>query len=120
MVSLIGRARAFEYILSGRSVDAKAAAAIGWANTAYASNGQLRNEVDAVADRISSFPGKALDTIKQRINVSKTTTHDLDGDCAAFATLRLLDNGRFLKLTNDQSRDHFELNLPFNLEEVLD
>lgn len=58
LVSLIGRARAFEYILLERSIDTKTAAAIGWANTAYASNEQLRNEVDALADCISSFPGK--------------------------------------------------------------
>lgn len=119
LVSLIGRARAFEYILSGRSVDAKTAAAIGWANTAYASNDLLRREVDALAQRIASFPGKALGAIKRRINVSKPTTQDLDGDFAAYTALRLLDNGRFLKLTNNQTRSRFELDAPFNIEQIL-
>lgn len=45
LVNLIGRAHAFEYILSGNPVDARTAEAIGWVNKAYASRRELHDGV---------------------------------------------------------------------------
>ena len=58
LVKLIGRARALEYMLSGRGVDAETAAGMGWVNRAFGSGGDLRREVDALAERIAEFPAR--------------------------------------------------------------
>lgn len=54
LTSLIGRARALEYILSARSVDAIEAAAIGWVNKAFPSEKELDHAVTALAERIAN------------------------------------------------------------------
>lgn len=123
LVKLIGRARALEYILSGRSVDAETAAAIGWVNQAFSSPEQLRHEVDALAHRIASFSGPALAAIKQRINASSNpSAQSLAEDNAIFVELTSLPEAqaastRYLELSENQSENAFELAVPANLEE---
>ena len=80
LVDLIGRARALEYILSARSVDANEAAAIGWVNRAFPSAQGLESEVSALAERIATFPKQGLAAIKSRVNIQKPTQEDISGD----------------------------------------
>lgn len=124
LVKLIGRGRALEYLLSGRSVDAKTAADIGWVNRAFSSPEQLRHEVDALAHRIASFSGPALAAIKQRINAaSNPPTQSLLEDYSIFSALSSLPaaqaaSNRYLELSENQRGNAYELAIPANLEEV--
>lgn len=124
LVKLIGRARALEYILSGRSVDANTAAAIGWVNRAFPTSAQLLRETDALARRIASFSGPALAAIKQRINASsKPSAQSIADDSAVFFQLNSLPvaqaaGTRYLRLSDNQSGNAFELAVPANLEEL--
>lgn len=124
LVKLIGRARALEYILSGRSVDAETAAAIGWVNRAFSSSEQLRHEVDALAHRIGSFSGAALAAIKQRINASSNpSAQSIAEDTATFLPLLSLPVAqaaltRYLELSENQKRNGFELAVEDRLEEL--
>ncbi|MCJ1267395.1 hypothetical protein MMC22_007280 [Lobaria immixta] len=122
LVKLIGRARALEYILSGRSVDAETAASIGWVNQAFSSPEQLRLEVDALAHQIASFSSQALAAIKQRINASSNpSTQSIAEDNSAFFELSSLAvsqaaSARYLELSENQGGNAFELAIPANLE----
>ena len=124
LVKLIGRARALEYILSGRSVDAETAAAIGWVNQAFSGSGQLRQEVNALAHRIASFSGPALAAIKQRINASSNpSAQSIADDTSVFVELNSLPvaqtaSARYLELSENQRGNAFELAVPANLEEL--
>ncbi|MCJ1463379.1 hypothetical protein MMC07_001986 [Pseudocyphellaria aurata] len=124
LVKLIGRARALEYILSGRTVDARTAAAIGWVNRAFGTGHELRVETDALAQRIASFSGLALAAIKRRINAaSQPSAESIAADGAE--TTKLIAQpasqaalARYLKLSNNESGNAFELALTSNLEEL--
>ena len=123
LVKLIGRARALEYILSGRSVDAATAAAIGWVNKAFGSQQELRSEVEALAARIAAFPEQGLAAIKARVNVQKPSDADLQGDLDLFDQLAATNvtqeaSDRFLELSGDETADSFELNLSDDLVEM--
>lgn len=124
LVKLIGRARALEYLLSGRTVDAPTAAAIGWVNRAFGTSQELRIETDALAQRIASFSGLALAAIKRRVNAASqpsaesvmadgVETSKLIGQPASQAALT-----RYLVLSDNQSGNAFELALTSNLEEL--
>ena len=119
--TLIGRARAFEYILSGRTVNAATAEAIGWINTAYPSKHQLHEGVTSLAQRIAAFPRPALAAIKARINAKKPSDADLKIDNDIFYELfptALNAANRYLELSADQSGNQFELDLTKGLEEL--
>ncbi|KUJ23750.1 ClpP/crotonase, partial [Mollisia scopiformis] len=79
LVSLVGRARALEYILSARSVDAFEAAAIGWVNRAFESEEKLKAATTELAERIAAFPKQGLAAIKSRVNVQKPTEQEIFG-----------------------------------------
>lgn len=67
IASLTGRAKAFEYVLSGRDIDADSAERIGWVNHAVDPY-NLDGVVGAFAERIALFPVQALAAAKKRIN----------------------------------------------------
>ncbi|MCJ1278996.1 hypothetical protein MMC21_006817 [Puttea exsequens] len=124
LVKLIGRARALEYILTGRSVDAATAAAIGWVNTAFESAEKLHEGVDALAARIASLPKQGLQAVKASINLQKPSDADLDADLALFTELvptvvSQKATDRYLKLSKNQTASAFELNEPINLPEIV-
>lgn len=124
LVALIGRARALEYILTGRTVNAETAAAIGWVNKAFLSKELLRQQVDALAHRIASFSGPALAAIKRRVNVSKPSVQSVVDDNAIFSELLTQQPAaqaavdRYLELSRDQTTSPFELALTDNLVEI--
>ena len=125
LVSLIGRARALEYILSGNAVDALTAAHIGWVNRAYPTGQELKEGVETLARRIAAFPAEALGVIKARINVRGRPSQEiLAGDNAEFlrltqtpVSMRAAD--KFLKLSDEESRSMYELGVPSGLEELV-
>ncbi|RSL61366.1 hypothetical protein CEP51_013645 [Fusarium floridanum] len=69
LVEQIGRARAFEYILTGYEVDADTAERISWINRAFDSR-ELSEKVDEIAKRIALFPKSALSASKDSINAA--------------------------------------------------
>ena len=124
LVKLIGRARALEYMLSGRSVDAGTAASIGWVNRAFGSEGELRREVEGLAGRIAAFPAQGLAAIKARVNVQRPSEGDLEGDNEVFVRLTGTEVSekaadRFLVLGGDQSAGGFELGVPDDVVEIV-
>ena len=123
LVKLIGRARALEYILSGRSVDAVTAAAIGWVNKAFGSSEELGREVESLAERIAAFPQQGLAAIKARVNVQKPSEEDLDGDLELFNQLASTNvaqaaGQKFLQLSGEESLGAFELDVPDDIYQI--
>lgn len=124
LTSLLGRARALEYILSAQSVDATTAAAIGWVNRAFGSNAELRMEVDKLARRIASFPKQGLAAVKQRVNVQKPSEQDLVGDFVLLGNLNpskvsQLAADKFLELSEQQIDGGFERAIPQDMPEIV-
>ena len=125
LTKLIGRARALEYILSARAVDAATAAAIGWVNRAFESQGALENEVNGLATRIASFPEQGLAAIKARVNIQKPSEADLNADNDLFGRLGGTEITRaaadkYLKLSEEESNNVFERGIPDNVAQILD
>ena len=123
LTSLLGRARALEYILSASHVDAVTAARIGWVNRAFGSAAELAGNVSALADRINSFPKQGLGAVKSRVNVQKPTEEDLDGDFQLLGKLSVdkvsqLTADKFLELSDNQRDNEFERNIPEDLPEI--
>jgi len=123
LVKLIGRARALEYILSARPIDAATAAAIGWVNCAFDSAQELSLAVDALAQRIATWPEQGLRAVKESVNRQKPSDADLDGDNAVFLQLAKTSvtqaaADKFLAL-GDEIRGSFELNVPDDLAEIV-
>ena len=124
LTKLLGRARALEYILSARAVDAATAAAIGWVNRAFGSAEELRRGVDSLAERIASFPKQGLGAVKARVNVQKPAEVDLQGDFELLGKLGVNEvsqkaEERFLALSDDQSGGAFELDIPDDLPQIV-
>lgn len=124
LANLIGRARALEYMLSARSVDAATAAAIGWVNRAFDSQAELSRQVDALAKRIASFPAQGLAAVKARVNVQIPSEEDVVGDNAL--VFELAKSGvtraaaaKFLSLSGEQSDNDFERGIPDDLVRIL-
>jgi len=120
LVKLIGRARTFEYVLAAKGVDAATAEKIGWVNTAYGSVHELTSKVDALAKRIALFPRQSLIATKHSINYDRPTEDDLNNDVATINELRVTPVAemlmtRFLKLTGDETKNRFELDMPDDL-----
>jgi enoyl-CoA hydratase/carnithine racemase len=64
---LVGRARALEIILGGADVDGSTAEQWGWVNRALPDD-ELRPFVDALAERVASFPPHAIAAAKESVN----------------------------------------------------
>lgn len=77
LVKLISRACALEYRLSARPIDAAIAAANGWVNRASGSARELSQEVDALAQRIATWPEQGLAVVKASVNRQKPSDADL-------------------------------------------
>lgn len=123
LTTLLGRARALEYLLSASAVDAVTAATIGWVNRAFDSEAKLKKGVDALASRIASFPKQGLGAVKSRVNVQKPSEAALEGDGALLGKLSTnkisqLTADKFLELSQNQKDGNFELNIPEDLPQI--
>ena len=124
LVHLVGRARALEYILSARSVDAVEAAAIGWINRAFGSEAELKSGVTSLAERIATFPEQGLSAIKSRVNAQKPSEENLRGDNSLFTQLEKTavvqqSQDRYLVLSGNESDSKFEKNIPEDIAQIL-
>ena len=125
LTALLGRARALEYILSARSVDAVEAAAIGWVNGAFGTEQELKRETTALAERIATYPKQGLAAIKSRVNVQKPTEEAIRGDNKMFTNLEKTQvvqqsQNKYLLLSQNESANSFEKNIPQDLPQVLE
>ena len=123
LVSLIGRAKALEYILSARSVDPIEAAAIGWVHRAFGSEKELIEGVRALAERITTSPKQGLAAIKSRVNVQKPMETDIRCD-SSFTQLEKTQiaqssQNRYLVLSVNESASVFEKGTPEDVQQVL-
>ena len=124
LLSLIERARALEYILSARSVNAIEAAAIGWVNKAFGTEKDLTEGVTALAERIATFPKQGLAASKSRVSVQKPTETDIRGDNSLFTQLERTQvvqssQNRYLVLSANESANAFEKVIPEDVPQVL-
>jgi enoyl-CoA hydratase/carnithine racemase len=68
LLQSVGKARALEYLYSGRDVTAEEAEKYGWINRAFPSSESMREFSTAYINRVQKFPLAALATTKARIN----------------------------------------------------
>ena len=85
LVRVMGRARALEVLLSAEDYDAELAERYGWINRALPAR-DLNAFVSATAQRIASFPGAGLSTVKRRVNaIALASADDFRQDSDLFA-----------------------------------
>jgi enoyl-CoA hydratase/carnithine racemase len=115
--ALIGRGKAFEYILSGIDVDAPTAEKIGWINKAFDTSADLHSFVDSLANRIALFELDAIAAAKRSINdASRPLLDKVIVDGRRFGVLLATPETqtiiqKFLVATNNQTNGTFEFNL---------
>ncbi|KAH7063833.1 enoyl-CoA hydratase/isomeras-like protein [Paraphoma chrysanthemicola] len=123
---LIGRGRAFEYLLTGQDVLAEEAERLGWINKAFDKEGEMEAYVDEIVSRLVLFPVEALGLIKQSVNIaSRPQLADTVGDANRFlqtASRPMAQKliGDFLELTANQSAGDIELYLGDNVRLLYD
>lgn len=86
LTNLIGRAKALEYLFTGKDVDAVTAEQLGWVNAAL-EPGEIGPVVGALAERIALFPTQGLAAIKQRVNVQMPKAQWVKDDCDLWISL---------------------------------
>lgn len=85
LTRLIGRARAMEYILTGKDITASEAERIGWINRSFETKAELYSYITGITSRIRLFPFTALQAAKKSIcQASNTTFDEVYGEAAAF------------------------------------
>ncbi|KAJ7729958.1 enoyl-CoA hydratase/isomerase-like protein [Mycena metata] len=114
---LIGRGRAFEYVLSSADVDARTAARVGWVNRAFDSPRALHQYVQALAARIALFPAAGIIATKAGINAVSRPAREVIVKEAQDVIAALIGTPavqgafeRFIRVTNNQSIGPVELN----------
>ncbi|KAJ7486691.1 enoyl-CoA hydratase/isomerase family protein [Mycena latifolia] len=116
LAQLLGRGRAFEYVLSSGDVDARTAERVGWINRAFDTSGELNAYVQKLAARIALFPPAAIAGAKQGINAVSRPPLDVLVQDAQDIILRLAVTPeaqalsvKFLQVTHNQSLVPLEL-----------
>jgi len=120
LTKLIGRARALEYLLSAKTVDAETAERIGWVNKSFPSVNEMTAYVDKLAHRIASFPAAALAATKDSVNEQAPLFEAVDRDLDRITDLAQTPEAqmalaKFLELGNDQQGGAWEDGLNDNL-----
>jgi enoyl-CoA hydratase/carnithine racemase len=72
---LVGRGRALEIILAGEDLDAETAERWGLLNRAFAPD-KIGTFVEALCQRIASFPSSAIELAKQSVNAAELPLAD--------------------------------------------
>lgn len=122
LTKLIGPGRAAEYLLSGKQVDSKEAARVGWVNSAFSTAAALREHVDSLAKRIALFPIEAIRATKEGIAEQAPSRQSIQNDMNRYNKLAALSTvegniAKFLALSKNQSRE-WELNIGNNLVQL--
>ena len=123
LTKLIGRARTFEYVLAAKGVDGPTAEKIGWVNTAYDSVEEMKSNVSGLVERIALFPRQSLIATKKSINYDRPNDEDLNKDVATINELRVTPVAeglmtKFIGLTDNFSKNAFELGMPDDLVQL--
>ncbi|KAJ7486710.1 ClpP/crotonase-like domain-containing protein [Mycena latifolia] len=116
LAQLLGRGRAFEYVLASADVDARTAERVGWINHAFDSASELHAYVRALAARIALFPAAGIAGTKQGIDaVSRPPLDVLIRDAQnviqrlAVTPAAQAFGTKFIAATNNQSFGPLEL-----------
>ncbi|KAJ7926244.1 ClpP/crotonase-like domain-containing protein [Mycena leptocephala] len=122
---LMGRGRAFEYVLASKDIDAVTAERYGWINRAFATSSELKDYVQKLAARIALFPPGAIVGVKQGINAVSRPPMDViitDAQDVINALVATPASQQLLKkcvaVTNNQSVGELELNYGRDLESL--
>ncbi|KZF25315.1 ClpP/crotonase [Xylona heveae TC161] len=86
LLNLVGRAKAMEYVISGKDIGAEDAAAVNWINGAYEYS-ELSSVVNNFAQRVAKFPADGIAAAKARINVGKPPFQEILDDYNAWVEL---------------------------------
>jgi hypothetical protein len=114
--SIIGKAHAMEYLLSGKTYDGATGERLGLFNKYYDDSAQLQHAVLQLANRVALFPRVALNQTKAVLSFLPPPTANNQVDFEAFYRIEQLPEEqanvqRFLDLSEGQSRGDFELGL---------
>jgi enoyl-CoA hydratase/carnithine racemase len=122
---LIGRGRGMQYLLAGDGVDGKRAAEIGWFNEYLSKSQELRQAMDKIAKRIALNPAPAIATNKWPLLYLLSAISKYEADNTEFVKLLAdpvvkINLRRALELSQNQSRNAWELGLPVTLVQILE
>jgi enoyl-CoA hydratase/carnithine racemase len=122
---LIGRGRAFEYVLSSADVDGRTAAQVGWVNAAFDTSRELHAHVRTLAQRIAMFPPAGIVGTKAGINavtrpprevIVSEAQNVISGLLGTPAVQALFE--RFIRVTKNQTIGSMELNYGANVRRL--
>ncbi len=106
LARLMGRGRALEVMLSAQDYDADLAERYGWINRALPAS-ELNHFVQALAQRIGTFPAMGHAVVKQRVNaICLPTVEDIRRDSDLF--LEGTRTNEFQQLTEVAMRNGFQ------------
>ncbi|KAJ6540718.1 ClpP/crotonase-like domain-containing protein, partial [Mycena capillaripes] len=100
LVPLIGRGRAFEYVLSATDLDAQN---VVWINCAFDTSKELHDYVQTFAARMTLFPAAGIAGTKAGINAVSKPQREVIAQYAQGVILRLALLERFVVASNNQS-----------------
>ncbi|KAJ7910098.1 enoyl-CoA hydratase/isomerase family protein [Mycena leptocephala] len=124
-LGLIGRGRAFEYVLSSADVDGRTAAQVGWVNAAFDTSRELHAHVRTLAQRIAMFPPAGIVGTKAGINavtrpprevIVSEAQNVISGLLGTPAVQALFE--RFIRVTKNQTIGSMELNYGANVRRL--
>ncbi|KAH8806135.1 ClpP/crotonase-like domain-containing protein, partial [Xylogone sp. PMI_703] len=124
MSDLIGRGRAFEFLLSGNDIDADTAESFGLVNKVFSSPAELDTFVSQLSTRIALFPLDALSSIKTSVNaVTRAPLEQLLFESAEWnrlLSMKLQQDivAKFLVLTKNETDVEVELNLSEDVVQI--
>ncbi|VUC29717.1 unnamed protein product [Clonostachys rosea] len=114
---LIGRGRALEYLLTGLDVTGEEAERLGWINRAFGEANEMEDFVGDLARRIALFPNLAIANVKALVNTAtRPPLEDLAQEGLRYLGAASTEEAqglinKTLKLTDDESRRWFELDV---------
>ncbi|KAH6652456.1 ClpP/crotonase-like domain-containing protein [Truncatella angustata] len=116
MGSILGKAKAMEYLLGAKTFTGPAGEALGLYNKYYDESETLKSSVLELAQRIALFPRVALNQTKSVLSFLNPPNDAFQLDFEAFYQIeqgpeQQANVRRFLKLSEDQTANHYELGL---------
>lgn len=116
MGSILGKAKALEYLLAAKSFTGPAGEALGLYNKYYDDSQALQDSVLQLAQRIALFPRVALNQTKSVLSFLNPPNDAFQLDFEAFYDIEQGDEQqanvrKFIQLSEDQSANHYELGL---------
>jgi enoyl-CoA hydratase/carnithine racemase len=116
MGSILGKAKALEYLLAAKSFDGPAGEALGLYNKYYDNSQTLQSSVLELAQRIALFPRVALNQTKSVLSFLNPPNDAFQLDFEAFYDIeqgpeQQANVRRFLKLSENQTANHYEMGL---------